>query len=253
MERRKVPDFLVEKFLLGELSREDLSAYDLEDLEQRLAEIGRSDREILDRYPPDRMGRMIRTRLALEPGARHAGRRFGPVRFWTLAPFAAAAVFLFIFLMQPFVSRSAAPSPGGESEITRIKGIQPGLEIYRKTGAGAERLQEGETTHERDLLQIAYISAGEPYGIIFSVDGRGTVTVHFPDSGKESGALENGGPIRLAFSYELDDAPQHETFHFVTAKRSFRLDEVVQVSAEKAAIRLPEGFLHTSIRLDKEP
>ena len=47
----------------------------------------------------------------------------------------------------------------------------PLILLFRKTEAGSERLENGDTAREHDLILIQYIAAGEAYGAIFSVDG----------------------------------------------------------------------------------
>ena len=52
--------------------------------------------------------------------------------------------------------------------------------MYRKTDNGAEELAAGQAARQKDVLQLSYIAADARYGVIFSVDGRGTLTLHLP-------------------------------------------------------------------------
>src|SRR6185436_11923836 len=68
-----------------------------------------------------------------------------------------------------------------EPEVTRERGLEPHLAIYRKRGQGVERLKDGSPARGGDLLQIAYVSAGRRYGVIASVDARDEITLHLPE------------------------------------------------------------------------
>ena len=72
---------------------------------------------------------------------------------------------------------------------TRIKGTEkidvskPHILVHRKVNDTVELLESGDEAKAGDLLQIAYVSAGADYGVILSIDGRGVVTLHYPESG----------------------------------------------------------------------
>jgi hypothetical protein len=53
--------------------------------------------------------------------------------------------------------------------------------------------------------------------VMFSIDGRGTVTRHFPLEKLESVRLEPKGEVSFPTSYQLDDAPGFERFILVTS------------------------------------
>jgi hypothetical protein len=60
--------------------------------------------------------------------------------------------------------------------------LKPALRIYRKTGSGSELLSAHATVHRGDTLQIRYVAAGKHFGVIASLDARGLVTFHLPES-----------------------------------------------------------------------
>ena len=109
-----------------------------------------------------------------------------------------------------------------------------------------------------DLLQLSYRVARADFGLIFSIDGRGTVTRHFPD-GDEAAQLEAGALIPLPRSYELDDAPRFERFFLVTGAKPFDSAAVVEAarslaasgSAEQGALSLPAGLAQKALTLRK--
>jgi hypothetical protein len=127
---------------------------------------------------------------------------------------------LAVLLALPFflIQTPEAALGGRQDEYVRLKGMEPSLSIYRQTSSGEVReISPGERAAAGDTLQIAYIAAGAEHGIIFSVDGRGTVTLHFPASPFESDQLRTGGEVALPYSYVLDDSPRFERFYLVAA------------------------------------
>jgi len=146
-------------------------------------------------------------------------------------------------------------------EATRLKGLKPHLEVYRQSGSRAEALAAGGTVHPGDVLQIGYIAAAQPYGLILSIDGRGTVTLHFPASASAPSRLAGDGPVLLDYAYKLDDAPQFERFFLVTAQRAIPVEAVLQAARELAAqperartasLALPRGLEQWSLLLIKK-
>jgi hypothetical protein len=119
------------------------------------------------------------------------------------------------------------PIAAVQDDGIRLKGLEPHLAIFRKTGSGAEPLHPGEKARAGELLRIGYQAGGFPYGAILSVDGNGSVTRHWPATGTTAGKLENGEAL-LPSSFELDAAPDYERFYFVVSKRPFALDPLLQ-------------------------
>jgi hypothetical protein len=151
-------------------------------------------------------------------------------------------------------------SHGGREEI-RLKGLSPRLVVYRKSGAEINRLDNGASASPGDVIQLSYVAAGKAFGAIYSVDGRGVVTLHYPDSNQGTAPeLEQGGEISLPYAYELDDAPAYERFFFITSGKAFELkvadDAVNRLAAQtkkagKKRLKLPSGFKQYSIILIK--
>ena len=91
---------------------------------------------------------------------------------------------------------------------------------------------------ENDVIQITYVPGDKNYGVIFSFDGNGNITRHFPDDSWTAEKLERTGEeVPLSFSYELDDAPEYECFIFVASKEEFRLEEIEKAADGKKPIR----------------
>lgn len=107
------------------------------------------------------------------------------------------------------------------------KGLEPGLALFRRTPQGAEPLLPGATVRAGDVLRVSYRPGGFAYGAIFSVDGNGSVTRHWPVKGETAGALERGETL-LPGAFELDAAPDYERFYLIVSERTFDLNPVLE-------------------------
>jgi hypothetical protein len=263
--RGDIPDLVLEQYLLGELSPEaherlQAALRSDETLRGRLEALRESDRQILAQYPPADMAASIRSRARTAEG--RARRRFPPLAL-ALPLAASAALFISVFAAR----ERLAPQAVGASvaEVTRLKGAKTHLSIYRKAGDGAEELAAGQAARERDTLQISYTAADAKYGVIVSVDGRGTVTWHLPagyaGSTVPAPALGRQGEVVLPSAYELDDAPAFERFILVYSEKSFDAslaDRAVRAlaarprGADSAALELPAGLGQYSFVVKKQ-
>ena len=261
-DREKVSDLTLEQYHLGELSawQERVVRRELQrnaGLRGRLAEIERSDDEIRSAYPAENMAALIRER-ALRAGPEEAdgdsvgsraGRRF--FQFPTLAWALPAAAMVLVLISLPFILR---PVDG-----TRLKGSSPHLLVFRNTPTGAEELRPGAPARQGDVLQLSYVAGEARYGVIFSVDGRGTVTWHAP-AGYRGGSLQSPpldpkGPVPLPTAYELDDAPRFERFFLVYSSSPFDVATVASLAARVSAsgdLALPRGVGQFSLLLKKQ-
>ncbi len=241
----------------------------------RLDALKASNAEILAAYPPAEMAAHIRARAAEEQAAAAAAERktrpaprarserpARPFRLPSFAlPVAAAALILIVIL--PF--RATLTS----RDETRAKGLDARLEIFRRQADVSEPLAAGARAAEGDLLQIAYVAGESGYGVIFSIDRRGTVTGHYPQPpgpstaapGAEAPSLEPGGKTALPTSYQLDDAPDFERFFFITSAEPFELASIWRAAARLAAdtdaasrepLELARGLEQDSLLLIKE-
>jgi hypothetical protein len=216
MTSKSIPRWKLERFVLGELPEKERAAIERRigecpETARAVEEIRRSDVELRRRLPADEILPEI---LKAEAGERERTAPAPPRRRFLkflipAAPLVAAATFLLVVMLR-------------ETPENRIKGGstdsgQAKLEVYRKAGPSVEMLEAGDAVRAGDLLQIAYFPAGKPFGVIASLDGRGAVTLHFPDSETDSTRLAVGPRVKLETSYELDDAPEYECFYFITA------------------------------------
>jgi hypothetical protein len=250
----------LDRYRLGELPPADAEAIRSAlavspTLREQMAELERSDEEILAACTPRVAAANIRARLAATESARPLSR--GIPR-----PALAGMAVLVIGLGVAVLGPASRPSEVAvlEPDTTRVKGLLPQLLLFRQTPAGPEALPEGALAHTHEVVQVLYQSAGQPYGVIVSVDGRGTVTVHLPAEGAQSARLNAGRPVALAAAYRLDDAPAFERFHFVTSPRPFAVAAVTEVArkhgaggaaASEARLPLPAGLQQSSFTLRK--
>jgi hypothetical protein len=249
-----VPEYLVELAAAGELDAEDRR-----DVLERaagdsggadpLASLAHDERETLARLPPSSVAAEVARRARASPR---------PRRWWLFIPAltAAGATALSLLVTTGTDERSTASNDEG----TRVKGrAVPHLVVHRRTRSGAEVVPAGAPGHPGDQLQLGYVS-GRGYGVIVSIDGRGTVTRHWPLAGPDAGALTSGREVLLPESFRLDDAPAFERFILVTAERPFEVARVLDAArtlaarpdAREAPLPLPSGLSETSILLRKE-
>jgi hypothetical protein len=253
----ETPDWLVERLALGELDaataadvRRRLAA-EGRDADAELAALATSSREILEAHPPARIAAAVRARV-------HTKRP----RAWLAAlPLVLAGAAALGLIAKP-TPRGAAPRPASDVAFENI-GIKGGgeLHIYRHRPSGDERLADGARAATGDLLQLAYRAPTDGFGALLSIDGRGHVTVHWPEAGAEAPArLSAKGEVRLPSAYELDDAPAFERFIFVSSPSPFAMSTVLDAARALAArpeaarvqkLALPPSLNQLSLALDK--
>jgi hypothetical protein len=135
-----------------------------------------------------------------------------------------------------------------QDDGTRIKGLSPRMEVWKKTGDSAIQMMNMGEAREGDEIQLRYSVPEKCYGLLFSMDGNGTLTMHMAE-GNKAIALEPGKMTTLPFAYKLDNAPKFEKFFFVTSREAFELDandvdavlKNKNVHAESVNLRKVEG------------
>jgi hypothetical protein len=248
MGKDTVRDWKLERYLLGELPAEEIEGIrTIEsargDIWERAEALRADNAVILERYPPEAMGRKIEKASAVDgdgvPKWRKAVQRYQPPKqsVWTgiprwVIPATVCAVALLVvplrlILPDAQVNAGAAQYQGGVAE-DRPKGTTPGIEVWRQNGAAAERLPPNAVAHNGDVVQLRYTVPESCYGTLISVDGRGVLTVHLSGEPGKAARLTPGRPIALGNSYQLDDAPLFETFYLVTAKDDFDIEGVAK-------------------------
>ncbi|MBF0431917.1 MAG: hypothetical protein HQK83_11595 [Fibrobacteria bacterium] len=245
---KQVTDLLLEQYVLGELPRNEKEKLDVRiqtdsDLQSRITRLRESNTSILDTYSPEEEFVRIKQKLHIanvkeniEQEARQKARIAPFGRRRTLVPAAVLSlVIVVMFSVMPFMTEQSLQEVADGGPVQTDDGIQikgdARLFIFLKKGNGTKELRTGDVAHEGDLLQLKYLGRGDEYGYIFSLDGRGALTRHYPEKGGKARILEPGVHA-LPHSYELDDAPEFETFYFVSSNQPFELDAISDLARQ---------------------
>jgi hypothetical protein len=253
------PEWLVERLHAGDLPP-DQAAQVRARLEAeegglaRLEALAKDDAALRAVHPPGPVLAEIRRRAGAPAPRREASRRI----FLLLPALAGVAAAALLVVKLGVVQ----PGQGGRHETEQLKGNGPRLVAAReRPGLEAEPLPSGTRARAGDVLQLSYLSAGRPYGVVLSIDGRGTVTRHWPESGDGAAPLEARGAVPLAHAYILDDAPTFERFFLVTGNTAFAVQVPLEAArhlaasgaARTAPLGLPAGLEQTTLLLEKLP
>ena len=227
-----IPVRILEEIKNSEVDAKNFySIYGKENIETALNDLKKSDEEILNTYSPQAMKAAVAGKLEAKKSDKDAQAnilRFPAARIIT---YAAAAVLLAAIVIPAGLRNSKLAAAKAPTE--RIKGnasasvTRPLLKLYRQKGREIQALNDGDFARSGDVIQITYNPGQEEYGVIFSVDGNGSITRHFPENSWKAAPLEQrNDEIPLDFSYELDNAPDFEVFIMVTSKKEFSLEDI---------------------------
>jgi hypothetical protein len=231
-----IPDWKLERLALGELpdgERQALKARLAADealakeTAARLAALREDDRATLEQHRPSDVARVLRARAELQMRKRRLAL--------SVALVPVMAMGLLVAVQQ---EESALPEP--LAEVTRTKGLVPHLVVHRKTKDASEILADHAPARRGDVLQLSYVPAGRPHGMVVSIDGRGSVTLHYPTSPRHATTLSREAEVALPSAYELDDAPDFERFFFVTSDQPLDVARVL-AAARRLTAAQPES------------
>ena len=226
-----IPDWKLERYLTGDLPEGEMS--EIRELEKtdevfarRVKMLREDNAAILRKMPFER--------LAEKMDARDCGaeRRNNVIHFGFVKFAAAAALVLAVVSVALFSQREVVPDAGAQAmdvamaaqdDCTRIKGMEARMEIWKKTGDSAVQMLNLDEAREGDEIQLRYSVPEKCFGLLFSMDGNGTVTMHMAD-GSQAVALEPGKMTTLPFAYKLDNAPKFEKFFLLTSQKDFAID-----------------------------
>lgn len=278
MSEERLGDYYLERYALGELPAdmmEEIRGRVAADpaLRAALDEIEASNLDILECYPVSMIKERLEARAAAGKVLERPAKLFPWKRVLALSSMCATAA-LVLVLVLPLVKREFGGGGGGTVlppiDDTRVKGNGTGAQavdlsttqllVHRKSGDRVEILKNGDLARAGDLLQLAYVSAGDAYGVILSIDGRGVVTLHFPADGAGAAALETHQKVLLPDAIELDDAPVFERFFFVSSGSPLDAAAILNEARDLAArpdrglsgsLILPNGARQYSILILK--
>lgn len=228
----KISDFKLERYLLGELPQNEMKALQQREAEDeifaaRVAEMREQGKRFLAENPF----------AALDDKLEDLGRRENVTEFrgvntlWLKVAAAlviALGVFSVVVLNRDVATydNNAASMQVAMADVddgTRIKGMQASLEVWKKTGDSAVQMVNLGDAHEGDEIQLRYRVPQKCFGMLFSMDGNGTITMHMGE-GNKAIELEPGKMTTLPFAYKLDNAPKFEKFFLLTSQNSFEID-----------------------------
>jgi len=255
MPSKSIPDIILERMALGELSSQELELWGQRQSEsvtrEQLKSLADSNQEILTAYAPSTMV------AAISRKARREKTRSRLFKIGALAMPLAATAALLLFYMQPENAQHQWSEP---NEVTRLKGSSTArLIVYRNQEGQALRLKDNALVQANDVVQISYIVSEQVYGVVLSIDGDGNVTLHLPEQGHRAEALKIGAEVPLAHAYQLDDARDYERFFLLTSQSQFSvelaLDAARQLvasgSAQAGQLDLPDDIAQASLTLRK--
>lgn len=269
-----VPDLVLERYLLGELPGEQMEALRRRceaepDLESRLAALRAGDMRIHMAYAPADMAARIEVKRRSAQAPRPAPSRARIVNGhapWFRRPVFAVPAGLalacgLLLTVRPDGGGAGMSDAETAQEIgTRLKGSEAGLAIFRKTRSGSELLPPHATAKSGDTLQVFYHKRTPGYGMVFSVDGSGAVTLHLPETAGQAAALPAGEMLPLPHAYRLDKAPKLERFFLITSPTLFDCEGMLARARASFAVRksvpdslegLESGFRQYSYTLRK--
>ena len=231
-----IPDWKLERYLTGDLPAAEMREIrELEKTDEIFANRVKLMREdnaaILRKMPFERLSE----KLDAMPGRSGSAGNTVRVNFKLVKFAAAAALVLAVVSVALFSQREVmAPATDGaqvmdvamvdvQDDGTRIKGMDARMEIWKKTGDSAVQMLNLDEAREGDEIQLRYSVPEKCFGLLFSMDGNGTVTMHMAN-GSQAVALEPGKMTTLPFAYKLDNAPKFEKFFLLTSRAAFELD-----------------------------
>lgn len=282
MKINQIPDIYIEQYIIGELPENlrkqinELAAQNSE-LNNRIIKIRESNKEILSSYPAETMVQRIveksdiRKNISADASFVKESRNKTPqgiitgftdslnniikkissisARRYTLSIASAAAMILVFIFMIPGIRTTDNTKIPYENDV-RIKGLESKLLLFRMKGKEIEELRNMDAARSGDIIQVAYIAAGDyKHGVILSIDGRGTVTLHLPDGSSSGDKLILNRKVLLNKSYELDDSPSFERFIMILSTDPINASDIIEKAKKLANSR--ESAVNGLIGADK--
>lgn len=227
----KISDFKLERYLLGELPESEMAALQKREAEDeifaaRVAEMRLQGKRFVAENPFAALEERIEAAGGVE------NRAVAPRNTLWLKVAAALVIALGIFSavvlnrnVDTFDSQNTSMevAMADMDNGTRIKGMQASLEVWKKTGDSAVQMVNLGNASEGDEIQLRFRVPQKCFGMLFSMDGNGTITMHMGE-GNKAIELEPGKMTTLPFAYKLDNAPKFEKFFLLTSQNAFEID-----------------------------
>ena len=243
---KRVPDWVLERYLVGELPPEFSEADVAADptAQERLAALRASDEEILAKHQPRAVAANVRQRAE----QRQAARRPAMTRW---VPLAVAAGLVAVIV--PVAMRLQ------QQPDILTKGLEPHLEVYRQGPGGNELLATGAVGRPGDVIQLRIVPADARFGAVVAVDSSGAATLVAPAQEGPALELPRGRSLSLADALQLDAAGDFDRFFLVTSDRPFQTGDVITAarklgagSSRDGAMELPSGLKQSAFLIVKQ-
>jgi hypothetical protein len=225
----KISDFKLERYLLGELPQKEMREFQERELSDEIfAARVREMREQGKRFVAENPFEALEAKMDAADEAADGNVISGMWLKVAAALVIALGVFSVVVLNRDVAtydnnSASMEVAMADVDNGTRIKGMSASLEVWKKTGDSAVQMVNLGDASEGDEIQLRYRVPQKCFGMLFSMDGNGTVTMHMGD-GNNAIELEPGKMTTLPFAYKLDNAPKFEKFFLLTSQNSFAID-----------------------------
>lgn len=228
-----VPDWKLERYLTGDLPDEEMRKIrNLEISDEvfagRVRMFREDSRAILRKMPFETLSARLDMAPSQANGRGSAGSNI--IKFAVAAALVLSVVTVALFSQKEITPSGAEQGAGTDVAMlvesgngTRIKGMDSRMEAWKKTDGGIAKLEDMSDVREGDEIQLRYSVPQKCYGLLFSMDGNGAITMHMGD-GDKAIALEPGKMVTLPYAYKLDDAPQFEKFFFLVSDTLFSID-----------------------------
>ena len=224
---KQISDFKLERYLLGELPEVEMAALRKREAEDELfAARVKMMREEGERFLAENPFSALEDKL--ENDQRSVERSLW-LRVAAVLVVAFGIFSVVVLNRQTDIVNEASATSGMDVAMadvdngTRIKGMTAGLEVWKKMGDSAVQMVNLGEAREGDEIQLRYRVPQKCFGMLFSMDGNGTVTMHMGE-GNRAIELEPGKMTTLPFAYKLDNAPKFEKFFLLTSGEMFEFD-----------------------------
>lgn len=224
---KQISDFKLERYLLGELPEVEMAALRKREAEDELfAARVKMMREEGERFLAENPFSALEDKL--ENDQRSVERTLW-LRVAAVLVVAFGIFSVVVLNRQTDIVNDASATSGMDVAMadvdngTRIKGMTAGLEVWKKMGDSAVQMVNLGEAREGDEIQLRYRVPQKCFGMLFSMDGNGTVTMHMGE-GNRAVELEPGKMTTLPFAYKLDNAPKFEKFFLITSGEMFEFD-----------------------------
>lgn len=226
MSRQEPPDWLLERYRLGEVTADERArvdramAADPQAMTARLAALEADDAQVLAAHPPARFAASVKAQAT----APVADRR------WMFPVIALTAVAALAVVVWPRVTT--------DEDVLREKGGAATLSLFRMTSQGPQPLVDGARVQSGEIVQARYRVDQPGHAVVLSFDALGQVTVHSPAIGNDTRA--DAGAFVTERSFELDASPGFERFVLVTSSEPLSLEELTHAAQAVAKAADPQ-------------